>query len=325
MSIHTIIQPKHNTKPKLKHSKFKNTGILFELLVRQMTSDVLNKKLNSPAVKIIKNHFTSNSELNKELQLYKTINEANYTDIKKAEELLLLSLNQHSALDTIKLKREKYNLIKSITENYDISNFSKYKIDKYSLNAAIYKVFSLSNEILQNKIPPRIPIQEVLNNKYLILDHIARKSVNNIIDKNEYNNTILNEYILQHKDIRLLSYTILVDKFNEKYSSLNESQKNIIKQYIYLLPGSIELKQFISEEFKKIKKIVPNICNKISDKVTSIKLNEMQHVLDNHINIINENIHKELSISKIDNNILKLLQYYELIKESKKIIKYERR
>ena len=55
----------------IKHSKYRNTGVLFELLVRQTTSDLI-KNQDSKAVKILKKYFT-NTELGKEYTLYNTV------------------------------------------------------------------------------------------------------------------------------------------------------------------------------------------------------------------------------------------------------------
>jgi len=54
---------------KIKHSKFKNTGFIFELLVRQITSEIMSAN-KSVAEKILKEHFNSKKELSKELKLY---------------------------------------------------------------------------------------------------------------------------------------------------------------------------------------------------------------------------------------------------------------
>ena len=61
-----------------KHNKIKNTGILFELLTRQITVDILNNKKNSSAIKILKKFFNENTELGKENQLYKVLVEINF-------------------------------------------------------------------------------------------------------------------------------------------------------------------------------------------------------------------------------------------------------
>ena len=54
----------------IKHSKYKNTGILFELLTRQITSDILSGKRTPKAIPILEKYFNKNEELGKELILY---------------------------------------------------------------------------------------------------------------------------------------------------------------------------------------------------------------------------------------------------------------
>ena len=70
----------------IKHSKYKNTGILFELLVRQTTSDLLNNQ-DSKAVKILKKYFT-NTELGKEYGLYSAFSTSPKLSEGKAEILV---------------------------------------------------------------------------------------------------------------------------------------------------------------------------------------------------------------------------------------------
>ena len=110
----------------IKHSKYKNSGILFELLVRQATSDLMSNK-DPKAVKIFKKYFT-NTELGKEYNLYNTVLNAPKLNETKAEILISTIVEQAKKLDREKLASEKYNLIKEIRKHYDLDNFFKAKI-----------------------------------------------------------------------------------------------------------------------------------------------------------------------------------------------------
>ena len=92
---------------KLKHSKIKNTGILFELLTRQITADVLAGK-STKSVSILKEYFNEKTELGKELELYKLLSEKNYTSEVKANDLLNVVIKQRQKLSNTNLRREKY-------------------------------------------------------------------------------------------------------------------------------------------------------------------------------------------------------------------------
>ena len=109
----------------IKHSKYRNTGVLFELLVRQTTSDLLNNR-DSKAVKILKKYFT-NTELGKEYSLYNTLASSNQLSEAKAEILISTLIEQYVKLDSEKIDKLKYNLIKEIKSNYDIEEFFKAK------------------------------------------------------------------------------------------------------------------------------------------------------------------------------------------------------
>ena len=77
----------------IKHSKFKNTGILFEILVKKITGDTLSGK-TSPAIKIIKEYFV-NTELGKEYKLYETVfNDKNLSEGKAS--LILSTILEQS-------------------------------------------------------------------------------------------------------------------------------------------------------------------------------------------------------------------------------------
>ena len=278
----------------LKHSKFKNTGVLFELLVRQVTSDTLNNS-DSKAIPLIKKYFAKSTELAKEFNLYQTLIKEKFTKEEKANHLIEAVLIAKSQLNQAVLNRQKYNLIKEIKNNYVLEDFFKSKVNNYKALAAIYKMFEYT--IADHPT-------ESVNNRYTIVEHITRKDVAKNAVKNE-----MSEFIKQDKDVRLLSYKILVDKFNEKYYDLNEGQKSILRNYINAVSEGTELKSFIAKEVNKLQTSLKTLTSKVDDKVVKIKLTEVTNLLN------------EISVAKSikDTHILSLLRYHELIKELKKV------
>jgi len=275
---------------KLKHSKFKNTGVLFELLVRQIASDTLNEK-NSPALSIIKKHFKNGSELSKELKLYQFLVKEKFDSNYKAGEFLNIVLSERKKLNDSLLKREKYNLIKTINERFNVSDFFKYRVNNYKSLASIYKLFE-NNESVSPK--------EWVDCKTVILENVTKKvkTVKEIVT---------DEYTKESKDVRLLAYKFLVDKFNDKYKGLTTEQKSVLRNYINNIDNSDNLKRFILGETKKLKNEFSKI--KVSDKVYSIKLKEVIGLIDG------------LSNTKIvsETRALGLLRYYQLLNELKGI------
>jgi hypothetical protein len=275
-----------------KHSKIRNTGILFELLTRQITVDVLNNNKNAEAAKILKSFFNKNTQLGKEYELYKVLTTENYKSETKAQHLIDAVIKTHQKLNSTSLKREKYNLIKEIKKNYNVNDFFMARIPNYKVNASIFKLFN-SNQT-QNPA-------EKTKNLFTIVEHITRKTISDV--KKE--KTINESYRKQEKDLRLLAYTILVEKFNKKYSSLSKSQKKLLKEYINNISNTNSLKEFIESETVKVTKKLQSMLPSVSDKVTKIKLNEAVNQAGT--------LMKGRVVE--DKQVVTLMRYYQLVKE----------
>ena len=283
---------------KLKHSKIKNTSILFEVLTRQITADVLAGK-DTKTVGMVKKFFNENTELGKELQLYRILSEKTYDSTEKAKQLLETVVKSRQRLSNSKLRSEKYNLIKQIKENYNVSDFFNVRIPNYKILASIYNIFQAEST------NDTFDVEDVVNSKFTVLESISGKKTTS---KKE---NFLKEYREKDKDLRLLAYQILVDKFNSKYKSLNESQKDLLKNYINNISNTNSLREFVDNEVLKTKTELKKHLPKVSDKVTKIKLSEA-------INQINT-----ISKGKVvtEKQVLNLMRYYELVKEIKNVHK----
>tara|TARA_R110000824_G_scaffold366565_2_gene555249 strand:+ start:109 stop:969 length:861 start_codon:yes stop_codon:yes gene_type:complete len=282
----------------IKHSKLKNTGVLFELLVRQITSDTLNGMNVSPALKIVKEYFGKSTVLKKELNLYNSLINEKFANILKAEKFLDVVLNERQKISNLILKRKKYNLIKEINNNYDLESFFKTKISNYKLNASIYKLFETQkNDKINN---PKI----IMECKDTVIDHISTTSPKTIQER------VLKEYSKQDKGIRLLSYKLLLEKFNEKYgTSLDSQQRNLLRKYINEDSGVVV--NYINKEANTERKKIVKAANNIGDKVTSIKLKEVANQL--------KKIEKSKRLN--EKHLTTLMNTYELVKECKRVNK----
>jgi hypothetical protein len=276
----------------IKHNKLRNTGLLFELLVRTITADALSNK-NSPAVDILKKHFVK-SELGKEYRLYETVFKNTSVSEAKAEAILNTILNASRNLNKETLKREKYNLIKEIKQSYNLDEFFKTKIPNYKAHAALYILM----ETFENK---EADLNQVVANKLTLLEHLS------VVPDNAPKEEILEEFKGYDKELRILTYKILLDKFNKKYDNLNENQKAILKEYINSVDNIAKLRDFYNETAKNLKKEITILNRKTSDSIIKIKLNEVTNLLK--------------PISKTNNvkneDVVNLLQYCELINELK--------
>jgi hypothetical protein len=283
---------------KLKHSKFKNTGILFELLTRQITADILANRDNSPAKNILFKYFAENKELGKEWQLYHfLLNEKAKTE-PQAEKYIDIVLNKRLKLNNKSLLEEKYNLIKEIKETYPIEDFLKSSIKNYKVNASICKMFEDASNVKH-----KFDICEIVQSRNCITEHLcgSKKEV-----KAQAEDQLVNLYKQQNEEVRLLSYKILVDSLNEKYKTLDENQKNILREYINNISNTNNLSVIVSKEFEKIKQTLTELKSKIDSDVVLIKITETIKQLDK----IKPKVVK-------DNHIMAILLGYELIKEIK--------
>jgi hypothetical protein len=279
----------------IKHSKYRNTGILFELLVRQTTSDIINNQ-DSKAVKILKKYFT-NTELGKEYSLYSTFSASPKLNEAKAEILISTIIEQYNKLDHEKIAKLKYNLIKEIKKNYDLDNFFKAKVDNYKPFASIYTIFESQNS-------KSVDTKQLIINKINLLEHLTNTPSGDI----KASKTIVEEFMKEDKEIRLLAYKILVEKFNNKYQGMSERQKDVLKEYITNISDTKNLKVYLNGQLDQIKVELNKLKEVSNDPVVKIKLEEVLKF----INPIKEN----QSIK--DEVITGILQYFDLIDELKK-------
>jgi hypothetical protein len=283
---------------KAKHSKFRNTGILFELLTRQVTSDILSGKDESFAKNILFKYFSESKELGKELQLYNFLVNEVAKDETQAEKYIEIVLKQRDKLNQKSLTSEKYNLIKEIKDVYPINDLFKSSIKNYKVLASIYKIFENHGD--KNS---KFDVKEIVTSRTCIVENLCGiKKVNK-----ETEDEMINVYKQQNEEVRLLSYKILVESLNEKYKDLDLNQKNLLKEYINSISNTNSLKTLIDSEVTNVKKQLAELTNKISDDVIKIKINETVKQLDNV---------KKFNLVK-DNQVMVLLLSYELIKEIK--------
>jgi len=276
---------------KLKHSKYKNTGILFEILIRKLTSETLssNKTLT---VDIIKKYFGRNTELSKELQLYNAlVKEQQFKSDAQGLDFIRMISESHRKLNQAVLKRQKYNLVKEISNKFIFEDLAKIHINNYKTLASIYMLF----EYAETNNP-----KQLLECKSAILS-------NGLIHKHKAatKDPLIEAYVSQPKDVRLLAYKLLVDQFNEKYSVLNESQKRLLNKYITNVNDTAELTKYIKVVIPEIKQKLNDQSKLITDKATKIKVKKLSEML---CTVENIKIIKE-------SHILSLLRYFDLIDE----------
>ena len=279
---------------KFKHSKLRNTGLLFEFLLRQVTVDVLNKKKESPALKIIKKQFNEHTEIGKELALYNLIMTKKFKSDKKADFFLSEVIRQRGRLNNATLRREKYNIIASIKESYDVNQLFSSKVPNYKVFASVYKLFEGINEM---------GADEKTESYFIIVENVTTV-------KHTKNKSYIPEEF-KDKDLRILSYKTLLEKFNKKYTNLSDEQKHVLKEYISNISNTNNFSVFVESQIPKLKKKLNGKVKKVKDKVLKIKLQEAINCVDKFC--LNESKQTD------DSSVVQLLRYYELDKELSKI------
>ena len=279
---------------KIKHSKYKNTGILFELLVRQITADTLSGK-DSPAIDLLKEYFVK-TELGREYKLYESISKSKVLTESRATMYLDTTLNSSKAFNRSILKKQKYNLINEIKKHYDLNTFFGSQIKNYKEIAALYTLIEGVNSegIVDNG--------QLINNKITLLEYLTKTEIHKT--KKE---TVLAEFATYDKDVRTLTYRILLEKFNEKYDGLSIEQKQVLKEFIYSVDSTPGLRNFYNSKVVELKKTLNSLTENIKNQAIKIKIVEVTKFLT-----------KLSKTDKVDNdNLVDLLQYYELVSEIK--------
>ncbi len=288
---------------KLKHSKYKNAGILFELLVRQVTADILNGKDDSKANNMLRKYFSENTELGRENALYRVILEEKTKDQVSADRLLDTVLRTRKKLNERSLNLQKYELIKEIKQHYPLDDFLKGSISNYKLLASIYKVFE--DTVNEVESDPR----EMFKARSCIVESIVASKTPTRVISEEEKKDLVKVYQQQNEDVRLLAYKLLVDSFNEKYKGLDEKQKVLIREYINNISNTNSLRQYINAEVPEVRKQISELKSVVNNEVVKIKIDETLNQLDK---ITKGTLVKE-------NQIMALMLSYELIKELKNI------
>jgi hypothetical protein len=272
------------------HNKLRNSGLIFELLGKAVVHEAIHRE-RSNALGIVKRHFKVGSELLKELNLYKILGQRTENN---PVELIELTKRAWSSLDHEKLKTEKYNLIKDIKRFYNLNEFFKPRTEQYKLFGSIYKLFETNSETLDP--------DGYLTARNYITEHIRGKSGN--VESNDENIVLWEN---EDKTVRKIGFKLLIKKFNDKYQTLGERQKNIISRYITEDLTSDRFKNFIVNELAFIERELIQRLTTINDTELRWQINESAKLLPN---IAKARILK-------DDHLSAILKFHDLLEELK--------
>tara|TARA_R100000700_G_C3174759_1_gene149463 strand:+ start:1795 stop:2649 length:855 start_codon:yes stop_codon:yes gene_type:complete len=283
---------------KIKHSKYRNTGLIFELLVKQIAADTLDNK-DSKAIDILKKFYSNKSTLAKEYKLYEFLSKNNKLLQSKAEAVLSTITEVSRKLDQKTLKAQKYELISEIKKDYNLEEFFGMEVRNYKPLAALYCLLEAQNN--SSLVDP----QFLVDNKFTILEHLT----SNPQEKEAVKDSLIEDYSKYDKDLKMLTFKILLEKFNDKYRDLLPEQKNILKEFITSVNSNRRLYKLVNREFENILKEVNQLVKKVKDDVVKIKLQEVV-----------KSITPLTKTEKVnDTHLVNLMQYYDLVNELKNL------
>jgi hypothetical protein len=283
---------------KIKHSKYRNTGLIFELLVKQIAADTLNRE-QSPAVSILKEFYASRNSLAKEYKLYDLVTKSKGVSQRRAEAIVSTITEVSRKLNQDALKNQKYKLISEIKKHYDLDEFFSIQVRDYKPLASMYCLLEAQNN--QELVDPKY----LVDNKVTLLEHLTDKSQNS----NDVKDTLIEEYSKYDKDLKLLTFKILLEKFNSTYKDLLPEQKNILKEFITSVNSKKRLHNIVNEELRKLSSEVSKLTSKVTDEVVKIKLEEVAR-----------SIKTVKNTERIDDtHLVNLMQFYDLVNELKSL------
>ncbi len=250
----------------IKHSKFKNTGILYQVLIRKMIEQASNNE-NIKSYPIIKQFFGNYKELSKQLYLYSLIMQSKgINDQKKAKYLLNKILQMRMKLDDIKLEKQRYFCIKQIKSRYNLKQLFSTYIQNYKLLANIYKLF----ESLKLKLydPLKIVQAESVIIQSLLQERDSQRE--SLLQSFKKQNSLMKQQILQ----------LLIQKYSKEYEDLDDKQKTLLSKYIVSLSDYSQLQQYINKEISVVKQQLKT-SQLFDEQQDKLMLNEMIDNIDN--------------------------------------------
>jgi hypothetical protein len=282
---------------KLRHSKYKNTGFLYEMIVRQITADILSER-ESTAKDMLSKYFGKGTELGKELQLYQALTAKRSVNENKADRFIDAVVDARKRLSNRKLHLEKFQLVKEIKDSFNIDDFFRSQVTSYKTLASIYKLFenATSEELYRPK--------DVYHSRNTLIESITGE-----IPKPEEANPMLEAFLNEDADVRNLSQFIFLKRFNEKYRNLDVKQKKLLREFINNVSNTNSLSDYMKLEVPHIQEVLTAFGKVIKDEVTVIKLNETIKQLST---AMTGRVVKESQVTAV-------MMAYELIKELKHV------
>ena len=269
---------------KMKHNKKRNTAVLYEVIIRELTKAMVggDKARKSSIIKIVKENFKGNTLLAKDLDLYKAVLETKEVDHYTAEKIIFQARTQKMAINHRQLFAEQTKLVDTINKRINVDAFNTF-VPNYKSLATVFQIFHP-----KTKTKSRV----LLEKQMIEAMTCTAKSEKDLM-----------------KPIDNLTYKTFVNKFNEKYSdSLLEEQKNLLTRYVTSFSDNgLELKAFLSEE-------IPRLFQKVNESLECTEIKSDEYMTSKTEQVLE--ILKTTGDRKVDNALVHdVLRIQNLVKE----------
>jgi len=217
---------------KTKHNKKRNTAFLYEALVREMTKAVVSqdKERKNNIVDILKESFSTNKVLGKELKLYQAILESTNLDNVTAEKLLYKIREAYSELDEQEIYNAQSTVINRINKEIGSDVYNNF-VPNYKSIATVSQLFGADSTAVGIK-------------RGVILEQQVLETITSNTTKEPKN---------EMKPIDNIVFKTFTSKFNEVYGEdLLSEQKELLNRYILSFSSDVDMKIYLNDELGRL-------------------------------------------------------------------------
>jgi hypothetical protein len=278
-----------------KHNKKRNVGIVYELLLKHISSKLVENKKDEAqiALDIIEKRFDHSTELFKEFRLFKALTTASADDSAIAAAIIQESKAAAKRIDVAKLSSEKGRLIHDINHKINESTF-------YTSSIADYKTFATIQTLINNwRSDDRADLTKMVMYEGQLIQRLLEVKA----DK-----PVLSEQ--KTEDTDKLVIKIMTEKLNEKYSStLTNEQKDILRKYVFAAESN-DMKEF-TVYLEEIKSNTLNMMSELRKTSNNDIILEKVEEVKNKITALNTDdiqdstIQRFLQVSSLKNELMK--------------------
>ena len=241
----------------MKHNKKRNTAFIYETLTRELTKSIVDSdsKKKETIVGLVKEHFSAASVLLEELKLYRNLLDTENIDASVASRLLDETKKAYTSLDEKTIFDAQSRLIAAINKNVGQEAWSNF-VPNFKSLASVNAIFNTKTSIKK-----RVLFEQATVERMSAQTQSSSTSTMRPIDN--------------------IEYRAFIEKFNEKYTSLLQEQKDLLNRYITgFADDGLELRLYLNEELSRLKEAVDEAHSKNTETLINLKLTEVREYLE---------------------------------------------